>query len=111
MINLQIDKEEMKEVFLQKVEEYLQEVETDVFFMNSKQLATYLNLSWSTITETILYHEEFPRLRAGSKWLFYTKEVKAFMEKYYEEVRNNGGDILKYKRKVWIIQWKAKWIT
>lgn len=99
MINVEIDQEMLKELYLQKVEERLEELESEVFFMNSKQLATYLNLSWNTIADTFLYDEEFPSLRAGSKWLFNKKEVQAFMNKYYEEVRNNGRDILKFKRK------------
>ncbi|CAH0308889.1 helix-turn-helix domain-containing protein [Peribacillus frigoritolerans] len=100
MINFEIDQELLKELYLQKVEEHLQEIEMEVFFMDSKQLATYLNMSWNTIVSHLLYDEKFPKVRLGSKWLFNRKEVQEFMEKYYLEVRNNGGDILKYKRKL-----------
>jgi excisionase family DNA binding protein len=100
MINFEIDQELLKELYLQKVEEHLQEIEMEVFFMDSKQLATYLNMSWNTIVSHLLYDEKFPKVRLGSKWLFNRKEVQEFMEKYYLEVRNNGGDILKYKRKI-----------
>ncbi|MEK4014872.1 helix-turn-helix domain-containing protein [Peribacillus sp. NPDC096447] len=100
MISFEIDQELLKELYLQKVEEHLQEIEMEVFFMDSKQLATYLNMSWNTIVSHLLYDEKFPKVRLGSKWLFNRKEVQEFMEKYYLEVRNNGGDILKYKRKL-----------
>lgn len=100
MINFEIDQELLKELYLQKVEEHLQEIEMEVFFMDSKQLATYLNMSWNTIVSHLLYDEKFPKVRLGSKWLFNRKEVQEFMEKYYLEVRNNGGDILKYKRQL-----------
>lgn len=100
MISFEIDQELLKELYLQKVEEHLQEIEMEVFFMDSKQLATYLNMSWNTIVSHLLYDEKFPKVRLGSKWLFNRKEVQEFMKKYYVEVRNNGGDILKYKRKV-----------
>ena len=99
MISFNIDEKELKELYLQKVDERLEELEREVFFMNSKQLSAYLNLSWNTIVENFLYDEDFPCLRAGSKWLFNRKEVQEYMDNYYEEVRNNGGDILKYKRK------------
>ncbi|MGG0844083.1 helix-turn-helix domain-containing protein [Peribacillus simplex] len=99
MISFEIDQELLKELYLQKVEEHLQEIEMEVFFMDSKQLATYLNMSWNTIVSHLLYDEKFPKVRLGSKWLFNRKEVQEFMKKYYVEVRNNGGDILKYKRK------------
>ena len=99
MINVEIDQEMLKELYLQKVDERLKELDAEVFFMNSKQLATYLNLSWNTIADIFLYDDEFPSLRAGSKWLFNKKEVQAFMNKYYDEVRDNGRDILKFNRK------------
>ncbi len=100
MISFEIDQELLKELYLQKVEEHLQEIEMEVFFIDSKQLVTYLNMSWNTIVSHLLYDEKFPKVRLGSKWLFNRKEVQEFMEKYYLEVRNNGGDILKYKRKL-----------
>lgn len=99
MINVEIDQEQLKELYLHKVEEHLKEIDLEVFFMDSKQLANYLNMSWNTIVSHLLYDEDFPKVRLGSKWLFNRKEVQEFMKKYYVEVRNNGGDILKYKRK------------
>ncbi|WHX25137.1 helix-turn-helix domain-containing protein [Virgibacillus halodenitrificans] len=99
MIHFEIDEEQLKDLYLEKVEEKLEELEAEVFFMNSKQLSAYLNMSWNTIVEHLLYEDDFPSIRLGSKWLFNRKEVKAYMEKYYEAVRNNGGDILRYKRK------------
>ena len=99
MINIEVDQEKLKELYLQKIDEHLQELESDVFFMNSKQLATYLNMSWNTIVTHLLYDEEFPKIRLGSKWLFHKKEVGKYMEKYYIEVRKSGRDINSYKQK------------
>ncbi|MDQ7861123.1 group-specific protein [Peribacillus frigoritolerans] len=76
MISFEIDQELLKELYIQKVEEHLQEIEMEVFFMDSKQLATYLNMSWNTIVSHLLYDERFPKVRLGSKWLFNEKEVK-----------------------------------
>lgn len=99
MIRVEIDEQELKNIYLQKVEERLEELESMVFFMNSKQLCEYLNMSWNTIVESFLYDEEFPSLKVGTKWLFNRKEVQKYMEKYYDEVKINGKDILKYRRK------------
>jgi excisionase family DNA binding protein len=99
MIHLEIDEEQLKDLYLEKVEEKLEKLEADVFFMNSKQLSAYLNMSWNTIVEHLLYDKEFPSIRLGSKWLFNRKEVERYMDKYYVAVRNNGGDIVRYKRK------------
>lgn len=99
MITIEVGQEKLKELYLQKIDEHLQELESEVFFMNSKQLAIYLNMSWNTIVTHLLYDEEFPKIRLGSKWLFHKKEVGKYMEKYYNEVRKNGGSIVNYKRK------------
>lgn len=99
MIRVEIDEQELKNIYLQKVEERLEELESVVFFMNSKQLCEYLNMSWNTIVDSFLYDDEFPSLKVGTKWLFNRKEVQKYMEKYYDEVKTNGRDILKYRRK------------
>jgi lipopolysaccharide biosynthesis glycosyltransferase len=75
MINIEVDQEKLKELYLQKIDEHLQESESDLLFMNLKQLATYLNMSWNTIVTHLLYEEEFPKIRLGSKRLFHKKEV------------------------------------
>ena len=66
MINIEVDQEKLKELYLQKIDEHLQELESDVFFMNSKQLA-------------------INKIRLGKR-LFHKKEVGKYMEKYYKEV-------------------------
>jgi len=45
LITIEVDQEKLKELYLQKIDEHLQELESEVFFMNSKQLAKYLNMS------------------------------------------------------------------
>lgn len=98
MIEVRINEEELKALYLQKVDDRIREIEQDVFFMNSKQLQKYLNMSWSSIVENILHDPELGAIRLGNKWLFHKRQVDVYMQRYYEEVRNNGGDILKYRR-------------
>jgi len=99
LITIEVDQEKLEKLYLQKIDEHLQKLESEVFFMNSKQLCTYLNMSWNTIVTHLLYDEEFPKIRLGNKWLFHKKEVGKYMEKYYNEVRKNGGSMVNYKRK------------
>lgn len=37
MFNIEIDEEKLTALYLEKVEEHLQEIETEMYFMNSKQ--------------------------------------------------------------------------
>lgn len=98
MIQVYIDQEELKEMYLAKLDERIKEIEQEVFFMNSKQLQKYLNMSWSSIVEHLLYDPEFGAIRLGARWLFHKRQVDTYMQLYYEEVRDNGGDIQKYRR-------------
>lgn len=98
MIQVSIDENQLKALYLEKVEERMKEIEQTVFFMNSKQLQTYLGMSWNTITTCLMVDEDFPKVRLGNQWRFPSHEVKVYMENYYEEVRRNGGNILEYRR-------------
>ncbi|WP_404336407.1 hypothetical protein [Planococcus rifietoensis] len=98
MIQVSIDEEQLKALYLQEVAKRIEEIEQEVFFMNSKQLQKYLNMVWNSIQEHLLHDPEFGAIRLGSKWLFHKREVDAYMQRYYEEVRDNGGDILKYRK-------------
>lgn len=100
MIKVNVDVEQLKEIYSQKIEERLKEIESHVFFLNSEQLEEYVNMSWNSITAHLMSDEEFPKIRLGRRWLFPRKKVKLYMEKYYEEVRDDGGDISKFKRKI-----------
>jgi len=99
MITFNIDKELLTELYLQKVEERLDEIESKHYFMDSKQLTAYLNMSWPTVVKHFLYEEEFGAIRLGSKWLFNRKQVEKYMDKFYTAVRESGGDIQKYVNK------------
>ena len=97
MFEMNIDNEKVEQIVSKKVEEHLREIEEDhIFFLNSKQLQKYLNMSWNSITTHLISDESFPSLRLGRKWLFPKKEVDSFMEEYYKKVRSEGGDILNY---------------
>lgn len=98
MIQVNFDQEALKALYLEKVEERIKEIEETVFFMNSTQLKKYLNMGWNSIVENFLHDEEFGAIRLGNKWLFNKRQVDAYMQRFYEEVKQNGGDILKYRR-------------
>ena len=55
MITIEVDQEKLKDLYQQKIDEHLQELESKVFFMNSKQLPTYLNMSWNRIVTRSLH--------------------------------------------------------
>lgn len=97
MINLQIDEEILKEMYNQKIDEYLQAVEHESMFLTFSGLVKYLNISNVSIREFLLWREDFPKIRLGSK-VFPRKEVSDYMEEYLKEVKVAGGDMHAMKR-------------
>lgn len=98
MIEVSVDMKALEAIYLELIEKRLDEIEQKVFFYTSKELCKYLGMSWNTVTTCLMVDEDFPRVRLGNQWRFPAHEVKNYMEKYYEQVRDNGGDILKYRR-------------
>lgn len=98
MIQVQINEEELKALYLQKLDERLEEIESEVFFMSSKELCRFVGMSWVSVSTHLLSDPDFPSIRNGVRWLFPKKEVAAYMAKYYEAVRDQGGDISTYRR-------------
>lgn len=98
MIEVRIDQEELKALYLQKVEERIREIEETTFYFSSKELCRYLGISWNTIVNHLLIDEAFPRLRLGNRYLFPVSDVKRYMEKYTRDVMSNSGDILQHHK-------------
>ena len=99
MFNVNIDDEEgFKELVTHEIKKHVKEVEKESMFMTFNDLVKYLNISNVSIREFLLWRNDFPKIRLGSKWLFPRKEISAFMEKYLVEVRAVGGDIHAMKR-------------
>lgn len=98
---MEINEEAINQIVLAKVDEHIQslKLEEDIYFMDSRQLEKYLSLSWPTISKIFLSDPEFPTLKKGKCYMFHKKDLDCYMDRYYEELKNNGKDILKYRRK------------
>lgn len=99
MINIDFDQSQLEDMAKEALAERMKEIENDVFFMDSKQLQKFVCMSWNSIVTHLLSDSEFPAIRLGHRWLFPRQEVTEYMQKYYEAVRNSGGDIQKFVRK------------
>lgn len=99
MIQVQINEEELKEIYLQKLDECLKKIESEVFFFDSKALCKFVGMSWTSVNAHLMSDPDFPVIRLGSKFLYPRQEVENYMKNFYWEVRNNGGNVLEYKQK------------
>jgi hypothetical protein len=91
IINLSLNEECLKELFLTEVQKHLEKIEMDTILMDSKQLCQVLNLSWPTIEKLFLTDPNFPSVRIGKKWAFNRKHVQEYIDRWFHETRNQGG--------------------
>ncbi|MEH7085137.1 DNA-binding protein [Neobacillus drentensis] len=87
MLEIKLDDEELKALFLAEVKSRLDKIELETLLMNSKQLCNDLSLSWPTVEKVFLSDTNFPRIRVGSKWLFPRKEVERYIDIWAIEMK------------------------
>ncbi|MFD2705492.1 group-specific protein [Salibacterium lacus] len=79
MIQVQIDEAEAKELYLQKLNERMKELEAETAYWDAKELKRQTCMSWNTIQDQFFYHPNFPKYKVGQKWYFPAKETKEFL--------------------------------
>ncbi|OKL37602.1 hypothetical protein [Domibacillus mangrovi] len=92
MIEIKIDEDELRSIYLVEVQRRLDKIESESLLMTGAELKKYLNLSWPTISELFLWRDDFKRIKVGSKYLFFKPDVDVFIEKWVREIEVAGGD-------------------
>ncbi|PAE31669.1 DNA-binding protein [Bacillus sp. 7884-1] len=87
MIEIKVDDEHFKKIYLDEVQKRLDKFELQVLLLDSKQLCKMLSLSWPTVEKIFLSDPNFPRMRVGSKWLFNRREVQTYIDQWSIQTR------------------------
>lgn len=87
MIDIKVNEEELKSIYLAEVRKRLDEIELQTMLMNSKQLCKMLSLSWPTVERIFLSDPNFPKIRIGAKWVFNRREVQEYVDRW-SKIRN-----------------------
>lgn len=82
MIEIQVNEQEIKELYLVEVKKRLERLEQEVTFWDTKELKRQTNMSWNTIQEYFFHDQEFPKFKLNQKWYFPAKECRAFLMKW-----------------------------
>ncbi|WP_034763679.1 group-specific protein [Rossellomorea vietnamensis] len=85
MINIDINEEAARELYLQKLEERIKEVDVELVYWDSRELKRRTCLSWNTIQKEFFYHPDFPKYKIGHKWMFPAQDTKKFLLQYLRE--------------------------
>lgn len=91
MIQIQVDQEEVRRLYVESIEEHLKKIDEERVFWNSNDLKRQTNLSWNTIQDEFFHHPDFPKTKVGNKWLYPSKETKEFLNKWFKTRREQEG--------------------
>lgn len=99
MFNINIDEEEARDMLQKAIDERVDELARQKYFMNYKELSEYLNLSKPTI-EDLLIKNGMRYFKVGSTYRFKKSDVDEFMERITSQMDNRNNDLKNLK-------WKA----
>jgi hypothetical protein len=89
MLNVQIDEQEVKQLYLEKLEEKMKEVDKELLFWSRNELMRRTCLSWNTIQEYFFFDPRFKKYKIGKKWMFPAEETKKFLLQWLSEQSAN----------------------
>lgn len=99
MIEIKLDDNQLKKMYLEEVRKRLDKFEAESLLMDSKQLCRMLSLSWPTVQQMFLSDPNFPSIRIGSKWLFNRMEVQDYINQWsvaFKKTATNTKKDVKY---------------
>lgn len=92
MLNVEINQETVKVMLEKAINERVDEVAKQKYFMTYAELADYLNLSRPTIEDRLLKNG-LRFYKQGSKYLFRRSDVDAFLDQMCESMTATNNDI------------------
>ncbi|MFD3244374.1 helix-turn-helix domain-containing protein [Staphylococcus simulans] len=98
MFNINIDEEEARDMLQKAIDERVDELAHDKYFMTYKELSEYLNLSKPTIEE-LLIKNNMRYYRVGATYRFKKSDVDEFMDHITSQMDNRNNDLKKLKLK------------
>ncbi|WLR52437.1 DUF771 domain-containing protein [Bacillus tianshenii] len=85
MINVQVDQEEVRQMYLEKLEERVKELDVERVFWDANELKRRTCMSWGTIQEKFFFDPRFPKHKVGGKWYFPAQDAKKFLLTWLSE--------------------------
>ncbi|MBO1213038.1 helix-turn-helix domain-containing protein [Staphylococcus nepalensis] len=100
MFNIGIDEDEAREMLQQAIDERVEELASERYWLTYKELADYLNLSKPTI-EDLLIKNGMKYFRVGVTYRFKKSDVDEFMNHITSQmdIVNNDLKNLKFKER------------
>lgn len=98
MFDINIDQSEAREMLQKAIDERVEELASEQYWLTYKQLAEYLNLSKPTI-DNLLIKNGMPYFRVGSTYRFKKSDVDNFMNSITSQMDIMNNDLKNLKIK------------
>lgn len=98
MFNIDIDEDEARELLEQAINQRVDELARQKYFMNYKELSEYLNLSKPTI-EDLLIKNGLRYYKVGATYRFKRSDVDEFMDHITFQMDSRNNDLKNLKLK------------
>ncbi|PTI34567.1 excisionase [Mammaliicoccus vitulinus] len=96
MFNININEDEAREMLQQAINERVEELASERYWLTYKQLAEYLNLSKPTIDD-LLIKNGMPYFKVGSTYRFKKSDVDNFMNSITSHMNIMNNDLKNLK--------------
>jgi phage pi2 protein 07 len=85
MLNIQIDEQEVRRLYLEKLEEKIKELDNELVFWDMNELIRRTGMCWNTIQKEFFFDPRFKKHKVGTKWRFPAEESKKFLLQWLSE--------------------------
>lgn len=85
LINIKVNEDELKRLFIEKLEERFRTLDKDLVFWDTSELKRRTCLSWNTIQDKFFYDPRFLKYKVGGKWLYPAEQTKEFLLQWISE--------------------------
>jgi hypothetical protein len=89
LLRIQIDQQEVRELYLKKLEDKIKEVDVELVFWDAKELMRRTGMSWNTIQTEFFFDPRFKKHKVGAKWRFPADDTKRFLLQWLSEQPTN----------------------
>ncbi|MDA2519784.1 helix-turn-helix domain-containing protein [Bacillus cereus] len=96
MLNVQIDEKTVNSMLEKAINEKVEELAKEKYFLTYKELTEYLNISKPTIEDRLIKNG-LRYYKVGSKYLFKKNEVDEFLDDMTSNMNATNNDIKLYQ--------------
>lgn len=84
MIDVKVNRTEVKELYLEELKKAIKEAEKQTIFWDMKELVRQTKMCVNTIQNEFFYEEGFPKYKVGRRWMFPAEKTKEYLLEWIE---------------------------